>query len=46
METWSNFSTSDIFMLFMGFAAIVSTLIVLRTAFTNTDKLERDRKNG
>jgi hypothetical protein len=46
METWSNFSTSDLFMAFMGFVAIASTLIVLRTAFTNTDKLERDRKNG
>jgi len=28
----------------MGFVAIASTLIVLRTAFTNTDKLERNRK--
>jgi hypothetical protein len=46
METWSNFSTSDIFMAFMGFVAIASTLIVLRTAFNNTDKLERNRKNG
>jgi len=41
-----SITTDDIFMAFMGFVAIASTLIVLRTAFTNTDKLERDRKNG
>jgi hypothetical protein len=41
-----NISTSDLFMAFMGFVAIASTLIVLRTAFATTDQLERDRKNG
>jgi hypothetical protein len=46
MGTWSNFSTSDIFMLFMGFVAVASTFIVLKVAFGNTDKLERNRKNG
>jgi len=44
METWSNFSTSDIFMVFMGLVAIGTTLIVIKTAFANTDKIERNRK--
>jgi len=41
-----NTSTPDIFMAFMAFMAVGVTLIVLKTAFANTDKIERDRKNG
>jgi hypothetical protein len=46
METWSNFTTADIFMAFMGFVGLATVLIVFKTAFNNTDKLERNRKNG
>ena len=44
METWSNFSTSDIFMAFMGLIGLLTALIVVKTAFTNTDSIERNRK--
>jgi hypothetical protein len=46
METWSNFTTSDIFMAFMGFLGLITVVIVVKTAFANTDRLERNRKSG
>ena len=44
METWSSFSTSDIFMAFMGLIGLLTALIVVKTAFANTDSIERNRK--
>ena len=44
METWSNFSTSDVFMAFMGLAGLLTALIVVKTAFSNVNKFERNRK--
>ena len=44
METWSSFSTSDIFMAFMGLIGLLTALIVVKTALANTDRLERNRK--
>jgi hypothetical protein len=44
MDTWSNFSTSDIFMAFMGLIGLATALIVIKTAFANTDSIERNRK--
>jgi hypothetical protein len=46
METWSNFTTVDTFTAVIGFIGLLSVLIVLKTAFGNVDKLERNRKNG
>ena len=39
-------STADVFMAFMGLIGIATALIVIKTAFANTDRLERNRKNG
>jgi hypothetical protein len=44
MDTWSNFSTPDIFMAFMGLIGLLTALIVVKTAFANTDSIERNRK--
>jgi len=44
METWSRFSTPDIFMAFMGLIGLFTALIVVKTAFANTDSIERNRK--
>jgi hypothetical protein len=44
METWSNFSTADVFMVFMGLVGLMTALIVIKTAFANTDSIERNRK--
>ena len=41
METWSNFSTSDIFMAFMGLVGLLTALIVVKTAFANAQFRER-----
>jgi hypothetical protein len=39
-------STADVFMAFLGLAGLGTALIVIKTAFANTDRLERNRKNG
>jgi hypothetical protein len=44
METWSLFTTSDIFMAFMGLVGFATVLIVVKTAFGNVNKFERNRK--
>lgn len=41
METWNLFSNSDAFYVIMGAAGLVSVIIVMRTAFANTNKFER-----
>jgi hypothetical protein len=46
MQTWSIFSNSDIFLALLGSIGLGSAIIVIKTAFTNTDRLERNRKNG
>jgi len=38
METWSIFTTSDLFMAFMAFAGFAAVAIVLRTAFKVNNK--------
>jgi hypothetical protein len=43
-DTWSSFSTTDIFMAFMGLIGLLTALIVVKTAFANTDSIERNRK--
>ena len=35
-----------IFMAFMGLVGLLTALIVVRTAFANTDSIERKRKDG
>jgi hypothetical protein len=39
-------STADVVMAFLGLVGLGTALIVIRTAFANTDRLERNRKNG
>ena len=39
-------STADVFMAFLGLVGLGTALIVIKTAFANTDRLERNRKNG
>jgi hypothetical protein len=39
-------STTDVFMAFLGLVGLGTALIVIKTAFANTDRLERNRKNG
>jgi len=38
MQTWSFFTTTDLFMAFMAFAGFVSVAIVLKTAFKVNNK--------
>jgi len=40
METWSNFSASDLGVALIGLAGLVSVVVVLRTAFGNVNKRE------
>jgi len=44
MTALSSFSTTDIFMAFMGLVGLLTALIVVKTAFANTDSIERNRK--
>ena len=46
MQTWSVFSASDLGLAVIGFAGLVSVVVVLRAAFGNVDARERSRKNG
>ena len=39
-------STTDVFMAFLGLVGLGTALLVIKTAFANTDRLERNRKNG
>jgi hypothetical protein len=39
-------STADVFMAFMGLIGLATALIVIKTAFANVNKFERNRKNG
>ena len=46
METWSNFSASDLGIALIGVAGLVSVVVVLRTAFGNVNKREMNiRRN-
>ena len=46
METWSNFSASDLGIAVIGLAGLVSVVVVLRTAFGNMNKREMNiRRN-
>ena len=46
METWSNFSASDLGIALIGVAGLVSVVVVLRTAFGNMNKREMNiRRN-
>ena len=37
-------STADVFMAFMGLIGLCTALIVIKTAFGNVNKFERNRK--
>jgi hypothetical protein len=37
-------STTDVFMAFLGLIGLLTALIVVKTAFANTDTIERNRK--
>ena len=37
-------TTVDVIMAFLGLVGLGTALIVIRTAFANTDRLERNRK--
>lgn len=39
-------TTVDVFMAFLGLAGLATVVIVMASAFTNTDRLERNRKVG
>jgi len=46
METWSNFTASDLGVAVIGLAGLVSVVVVLRTAFGNVNKREMNiRRN-
>jgi hypothetical protein len=40
METWSNFSASDLGIAVIGLAGLLSVVVVLRTALGNVNKRE------
>ena len=46
METWSNFSGSDLGVAVIGLAGLVSVWVVLSTAFGNVTKRELNLRNN
>jgi hypothetical protein len=46
METWSNFSASDLGIAVIGLAGLVSVWVVLSTAFGKTTKRELALRNN
>ena len=46
METWFNFSASDLALALIGMLGLLSVGVVLRTASRNVDTRERNRKAG
>lgn len=46
METWSNFSASDLGLAVIGLAGFVSVYVVLSTAFGRTMKREINLRNN
>ena len=46
METWSNFTASDLGVALIGVAGLVSVWVVLSTAFGNVAKREVSLRNN
>ena len=46
METWSNFTASDLGVALIGVAGLVSVWVVLSTAFSNVNKRELNLKKN